>query len=163
MLRRQNLRLKGADMKRLLPLILVAGCRANDFPGASPLDQYEVWDRYESFKMDDPKKIDMIKSMGQAKLFTLAEKDVTEWWIVLVEPQHYETLKLNVYTDAGIFESDYILFADIRAQSNVYPLPITVDTESFERYPFGDGWRVVAFAHFPEAPKGQILRWEVTP
>lgn len=128
---------------------------------AFPLDEYEIWDAYEA--LNDAQRANVQKAHMCSMFALAAAGDVTEWWVVLVEPGNYASLTVRLQTEAGVYVSDDAVFADNFGQVKTYRPPIAVDTDSFERYPFEGGWRVVAFAHFPNSPKGRMLHWEVTP
>jgi hypothetical protein len=153
-------------LARQLPLaaLLLGGCVAAG-DGPVPLDQYEVWDRYEAVYVSryghDTRAL---AQLGLGLAFARMAPEVPSWWAFFVEPGLYAAPRCVLYTTEGAYESERVMFTSRDQQRHTYEsYPLEVDVEQFESVPYGpDGeWRVVAFARFPEEPKGELLRWEV--
>jgi hypothetical protein len=124
---------------------------------AFPLEDYPIWDGWEQYK-------ETLSKSGYGKFFVeRVGLNVTEWWVALVEPGTYDFLSIVVTTSEGTYSSDSVYFTSYGGQHQYACPPITVDIERFERFSLEGEMRVVAFAHFPDPPKGRIVKWEVTP
>ena len=158
-------------MKRNLAAValLMVGCNCarQTVVDPQPLDQYEIWDRYEeTYVARYGHDLKALYALGVGRAFALMAEDVPSWWCFYVQPGVYAAPRCVLYTAAGAYESDQVMFTSGGGQAEVYDqFPLTVDTRRFESVPYGPGgeWRVVAFAHFPEQPQGEVLKWEVYP
>lgn len=142
-----------------------------------PLDQYEVWERFESARENYPQLLEQSFALGHSRALRTAEADgVWYWWVFYLEPGVYDAPVFRLETTAGDYESIAIMFTAIQQQvawttlrigfdSLAQPIawPFTADSEKCESVTERGKTRVVAYVRFSEEPRGDLVRWEVLP
>lgn len=128
-------------------------------PMAVPLCDLDFYRQYESVRRDNSALVFLAQSTGGFQLFHRIhdEGSAPSWWAFYVDPGQYDDLRVQLVTTKGTYTSDEVRFVPWK-QREIYRCPITVD-DSFESEIVNGKRRVIAYAHFPTEPKGDLVSW----
>lgn len=140
----------------VLLLGLSQGCIESSSKDAMPLSDYSRWQKFDAF----PNKYDIL-AQGYGQAFDIMVTESSWWWVFEVPPGHYEKPRLILTTTTGVYESEYVIFADDSHYQVVLWPPVDVTVAGFARTEVNGEWRIDAFARFPVIPEGDLVQWEV--
>ncbi len=126
----------------------------------TPLRDLDLWRNYESARRDNSALVFMAHAAGGFQFFKRIHDDGScpNWWAFDVKPGLYGgLLQFQLVTTKGTYFSDEVAFVPWKQHEILHP-PIAVD-ESFESEIVNGKRRVIAYAHFPIEPKGDLVSW----
>jgi len=142
----------------LLPLLLAAA--PNNW--AQPMRDVSLWATYEARRDCCGGVMDVMEQGGMFQAFkqVRSEGSWTYWSFGIPLGTTVETIVLR--TTSGSYRSDKVFFVKPAMKFEMIDCPATA-TEEHQLWKVGGEQRAVAFAHFPDEPKGGVVSWDVEP